>query len=179
MDKLQTIVQETKTNLLPTEPLGPDPDEIPPGKCEWVLTSGRSEGLPCGKSSFDGNLYCVKHSLLMANKVGRETKEPSGIQEINVMSKCSDRVPIVDLKVNPKPVEDLAAKLDAFTSTTSTASTVPAQPFVHPQLREMIRQQARASKPDEIAVSDLISILKDFSRTMANLTDIYKKSQGL
>jgi hypothetical protein len=185
MDKLQVQQQETKSDLLPTEALGPDPSELPPGKCEWIMTSGASEGKHCPAKSFEGKQYCDKHNLAMIAKLAKEGKKLPHTNEVNVMMRCSDRVPIIDvgagnLQPNPNPDPDLLSKIEAIVNPKPVP--VAGQGFVHPQLQQMIRSQAVAESDRQLHVSqnvlieDLISILKDFSRAMANLTDIVKKS---
>ncbi len=145
MDKLQSVPQESKTDILQSGPSAPfqHAAQLP---CTWILEKQERKGQPCGKPTFNGDKYCTPHQIKASR---RESKEEHSY-EAN---------PPTPAPVLPTPTviyQQLPIQQSSIQH--HYPSSQPPQP----------PQQSMMSS------SDVLAILEIFSRTVIQLQDKYK-----
>lgn len=162
MDKLTVVKQESKTDMLPNNAMGPLPDSLPPTLCPWPLEKGGRKGLPCNEKAFDGKVYCSAHQIVIARRDVKEGK----VETINESVRCSDAIPLIPITHTPEADMEILAKIREVD--TQERILIPAQS--QQGFQHNMQQYA-----DAYMMKDLISIVKNFSIALANLTEIVKK----
>lgn len=71
MDKLQSVPQESKSDLLQPGPAPklPQSERLP---CQWILEKQDRKGQPCGRDTFNNAKYCPPHLTKAAMKEQKE-----------------------------------------------------------------------------------------------------------
>lgn len=99
MANLEIVKQESKSNLLPSEPLPHLEQKI--GKCPWPIERGEKAGQPCNHKTFDGNELCEAHLVIASNR--KSKNEP--MREVNVEAKASNpSLPVINAVLPPAPI---------------------------------------------------------------------------
>lgn len=151
MDKLAIVKQESKTDVLPTSAMEPLPDSHPPTKCTWPIERGNRKGEPCGEKAFDGNPHCTVHQILASRREPKENKEA---KTTNITTSCSE-IPLIAVAHTPAEDMDILAKIR--------------------EVNTRAPEHLSISHQQEVFLADLISIVKNFSLAIVNLTEIAKK----
>lgn len=177
MDKLQDVIQESKSDLLQqyvmTEPEG-TPKQEP---CPWIQEKGEREGLTCDKPTFDGAIYCSSHEICAvrrnvkeqkkADKEGREFKEKP-IKFYIKEDRKDDNVPIIEIKpikIETPPVPIKQSEPTKIENMDITATV---------KLLESNSSPNTPARP-QISNEEALIILKDFLSIMNRLTEILYK----
>jgi|ERR1700742_477428 len=176
MDKLEIVEQESKTNMLSTEPARHD--DIPPNKCIWPISHGSRKGKPCEANAFDGNIYCAAHQIAITRKEVKEGKQP-------IVAHRSEFYRASEIK-EPPPIQILTP--DQILQHVNAQR----QPSFDPLAKDMellsrIRnleeeldnyknspqvEHIRYNRNPNPHIPDLLIIFKHLSKAIANLTDI-------
>lgn len=172
MDKLQIIKQVSASDLLQEEPMTAPSDAPKLGKCPWILERGEEKGDVCNKTTFDGEKYCNAHQISNARREAKRLKRQKedntfnseSSSEISVVIKSSGAEPTVEIKETP-------AKLHV-------KADVPIIDVFPPKIEIPVQKPVEPTKfciKESISENDILTIMKNFSIAIVNLTEILKK----
>jgi hypothetical protein len=145
MDKLQTVPQESKTDVLQSGPSQPFQHavQLP---CPWILEKQERKGQPCGKPTFGGDKYCTPHQIKASRREGKEepSHEPSPSQP-----------PLLPLAPSPNIIHQQL-------------------PIQQSSIQHHYQPPQPPPQQSMMSSSDVLAILEIFSRTVIQLQDKYR-----
>lgn len=155
MDKLELVKQESKTDLLNLTAMPVPENYIHPGSCSWPVEKGQRKGENCGIKTFDGNKYCSIHQMLAI-------KRGEIIPEVDVPVKCSDMEKVIDIKDDSDSEEEPLENMELLSKFRNLKPVNENNLVIDKNIERSI-------------LPDLITVIKNFSLAIANLTEIIKK----